>query len=356
MNDKGQVIVIGADWHGEWAKDTHLAFQEAGFCSELIYTNSIGGGSDRSKNINAKIRLEKIKQFFRHRARPIFERVKKMRQRAAERTIVSKIRSFRKPGEPLLVVVIWTPLSLSILKRLSKESGITLILWQGEVPEGHPDWVELYPYFDHIFSVDEEWVPLFGQQSADKVTFLPLASSPTKYFPLRDESEYRDFISEVAFVGYYRQERAETLSVLKDHDMRIYGYYWEDGLLKFSWLKDCYRGPLSNQDANKAFNAGKIQIGRIASPIRYGNTVTQRVFDIALAGSFQLSSSSPTLEKMFGSAVPQFQTVDELKKLVDYYLSHPEERNKLALRAHEITLREHTYAARVQIILKTISK
>lgn len=351
-----QVIVVGADYHGEWAKDVTLAFRAVGMGAELVYTNTLFGGLNSASSVKGRAFLETIKEFFRQHARFFFDFIKGVRRQMAERSLLKKIASFHKPGEKLLVLFIWTPPGETILKYLKKRGGITLMMWEGEIPLGHPGWIPSFPYFDHIFSVDEEWIPLFEKEVQGRTTYLPLSSSPTKYFPLKNEGKDGRFASDIAFVGYYRPERAETLSVLKDRDIKIYGYWWETGMEAFPWLKEKYGGPLSNEDANQAFNEGKIQIGRLHSPVPYGNTITQRVFDIALAGNFQLSGYSAAIEKIFGKSVVMFHNGEELKKLVDYYLAHPEERQRLAGEAHAIALKDHAYASRIKTIIETLQK
>lgn len=351
-----KVIIIGADYHGEWAKDVAIAFREAGVDAELIYTNTLFGGMNSAKSVAQRAVLEKIKQFFRDHARFFFNYVKERRRLMAEATLIKNITAFHKPGEKLLVLFIWTPPSETILADLKKREGLTLFMWEGEIPLGHPNWIPSFPYFDHIFSVDEEWIPLFEKDVQHKITYLPLSSSPAKYFPLKAGERNGKFASDIGFVGYYRPERAETLSVLKDQDLKIYGYWWDTGIEQFPWLKEKYGGPLSNEDANQAFNEGRIQVGRLPSPIPYGNTIVQRVFDIPLTGSFQLSGHSAAVEKIFGKSVPMFRDSKELKELVEYYLAHPDEREKLAAEAHAIAMRDHTYSSRIKTILEVLGK
>jgi spore maturation protein CgeB len=346
-----QVIVVGADWHGEWAKDVYLAFRASGADAEIIYTNTLFGGMGSSK-VAAKARVEIIKQFFRQHTPSLFDFVREVRRWMSERTVLKKIASFHKPGHKLLVLFIWTPPGVSLLKALRTNKEVALVLWQGEAPSRNAQWARSFPYFHHIFSVDEEWLPLFDKEIQRKTTYLPLSSSSTTHFPLPKEAQDQRFISDIAFVGHYRPERAEKLSALKDNNLKIYGYWWEAGVGQFPWLQEKYCGPVSDKDANQVFNGGKIQIGRLSTPIAYGNTITQRVFDAALAGSFQLSEYSLAIEKIFGKSVVMFRDGKELKKLADYYLLHAGERQRLAAQAHAIALKDHTYASRIKTIMK----
>jgi spore maturation protein CgeB len=349
-----QIIVVGADCHNDWAKDVYLTFRDIGVDVEVVYTNTVIGGLDSSSNVATRALLENFKHFFRLYARSFFNFVKEVRRQMSERALLRKIGSFWKPGKKLVVIFIWTPLGVKLTQSIRKMDGVTLVLWQGEAPTRGPQWAPTFPYFDHIFYVDEDWLPLFAPDIQKKASFLPLSSSSLKFFPLKEGEQDKKFVSDIAFVGYYLKERAEALSILKDRDLKIYGYWWDSGAGDYPWIKEKYCGPLSNEDANRVFNGGKIQIGRLPSKVAYGDTITQRVFDISLAGNFQLSAYSPAIKKIFGDAVVMFHDSAELKKLIDYYLAHPDERRRLAAKAHDITLCDHTYHSRVKAILATL--
>lgn len=353
--DELKVLVVGADWHGEWAKDTVLAFRSAGIEADVLYTNTLfsRGHSD----IKSRTKIEGVKKYFRHNARWFFEGVKVARRRLSERALLKKFSSvFEGQSKTALILFIWTPPSERLLKRLNKKKNLILFLWQGEAPPRNLSWTASFPYFEHIFSVDEEWLPLFGQELQERISFLPLASNPLKHFPLDNKSNDIRLISEIAFVGVYHEARAKILACIREYDVKIYGYGWEAGFEKFPWLKEKYHGPLSNEDANKVFNSTKIAIGGLLTPIAYGNTVTQRVFDVALAKNFQLSSYTPAVSKFFGDTVIMFRDGEDLKRLVDYYLKHPEERISLAGKAHAIALANHTYVNRVNEIVSVVER
>ncbi|HVM77094.1 MAG TPA: glycosyltransferase [Candidatus Paceibacterota bacterium] len=349
-----QIIVVGPDHHGDWPKDIYLGIKQAGIGAELIFTNTLVKGTDNNTDISKRARLEKIKQLFRNYARPVFNYVKKRRRLMAERSLFDQVNAAHRPGEKLHVMFMWTPPSIETLKILKENKDIVLSLWLGEAPIREPLWPATFPHFDHFIYVDEEWYPILAPDVQKKSAYIPLASTPEKFFPIKPEEKNDKFKCDIAFVGYYLDERAEVLSVVKDYDLHIYGYRWENGFEKFPWLKEKWKGPLSNEDANQAFNGAKIEIGRALSFVKFGHVVTQRVFDISLAGNFQLSGYAPSLEKMFGDSIPMFNDAKELKEKVDYYLAHPEERERLAKKAHEICLREHTYAHRVQELIKVL--
>ncbi len=86
--------------------------------------------------------------------------------------------------------------------------------------------------------------------------------------------------------------------------------------------------------------------------------VSLRVFDILATKSFVLADYSPDLHDLFDGEVVSYKSSKELKKLAEYYLQHPVERNEIAARGYEIIKRKHTIEHRLRRILsdlKTLS-
>jgi spore maturation protein CgeB len=73
-----------------------------------------------------------------------------------------------------------------------------------------------------------------------------------------------------------------------------------------------------------------------------------RVFEVPTAGGFLLTENSPDQHLFYEIDKEQavFETVEELVEKARYYLSHPDERDAMALAAYERTQAEHTYEQR----------
>lgn len=349
--EKGQkIVVVGADWYGGWAKDFYLALRELGMDAELIYTNSVpfaAGNSDSSALL-----LERVKKVVRWMGGFFFKTAKHIRTYLAERELLKKLSKFNFEKESVTVISIWTPLSPSVLQSL-KNRGIRLVMWQGEPASRNPEWAKALGYYDHIFIVDDEWASDFeSQELKKKLHLLPLATNPHIHKPISSpqniSEEYR---ADVAFVGLYRPERARIISVLKDLGLKVYGPGWEAGFIEFPWLKDKYFGILSNEEVMTVFNNAKISIGALGISFNPGPTTTQRTFDISASRKFQLSQYNHLTPKFFGNAVVTFRSTEELREKAEYYLAHPEERDRLSAEAYEITLRDHTYVNRARTLL-----
>ena len=252
------------------------------------------------------------------------------------------------------MICVWTPLEPHVLEAL-REKKVRCLLWQGEPPIDNARWAPSFDHCEHVFVIEEGYLEYFPAHVLPKVSILPLATNDSVHYSLEEVSP--QFVSEVSFIGLYRHGRADILSVLQEFDIKIYGHGWEEGFESFPWLKKAYQGPLTAEQTNEVFNGAQISIGRLALGFtpEVGQTTNQRVFDISCANAFQLTQYIPSTEKFFGDAVVTFDSKESLHNLAKHYLDHQEERKILAKRAHAITLKNHTYRARIEEIFRIIN-
>ena len=70
-----------------------------------------------------------------------------------------------------------------------------------------------------------------------------------------------------------------------------------------------------------------------------------------------LTDNKETLWEMFApEEVVTFHNLDDAREKLAYYLKYPETRRRLAARARERVLSQHTYGHRAQIILNQMTK
>ena len=66
--------------------------------------------------------------------------------------------------------------------------------------------------------------------------------------------------------------------------------------------------------------------------------IAPKIFDILASGGFCISDKNPGIEEIFGDTVPQYESPEHLKELVDFYVGNPDERLKLMERGRKIAL------------------
>ena len=82
-----------------------------------------------------------------------------------------------------------------------------------------------------------------------------------------------------------------------------------------------------------------------------GYAVNERLFWICGAGGFQLCDENPLIRQFYEEDEVPMATAEEFKEKFEYYLAHPEERDRMSKKAHDRTMREHLYEHRVKEIM-----
>lgn len=82
-----------------------------------------------------------------------------------------------------------------------------------------------------------------------------------------------------------------------------------------------------------------------------GYAVNERLFWIPGAGGFQIADENPLVREFYDEDEVPMSTAEDFKEIFNYYLDQPEEREKMAKKAHERTMREHLYEHRITKIL-----
>lgn len=177
---------------------------------------------------------------------------------------------------------------------------------------------------------------------------------------------------DVSFVGGWSRPRAKIINRLQKAGIAVsvYGAGWPDSKR------------ISDQEMINVFAASKINLALNSPPGRFNANslgrlffrrslnrivpdfhfysnfrswlyrgipqIKARHFEIPACGGFTLTSPADDLENYFkiGEEMEIYNGLDDLVEKVKYYLSHDEERNRIALAGYERTIKEHTYEKR----------
>jgi spore maturation protein CgeB len=149
---------------------------------------------------------------------------------------------------------------------------------------------------------------------------------------------------------YYR---AKLLEPFLGYDLKIWGASYPE------WLESPLRSKypdvyVAELEKSKAFCAAKIVLNTMNYAEIWG--VNDRTFHAAGCGAFQIADARPRLAELFepDKEIVTFDSADELKDKVDYYLSHPDERQAIADAGYARAHREHTYALRLKRMLDVV--
>ena len=117
----------------------------------------------------------------------------------------------------------------------------------------------------------------------------------------------------------------------------------------------------SHESTGNIFNASKINLNLHSSTERdgvdpTGDFLNPRTFELAGCGAFQLVDRRALLDEVFtpGEDIVTFEDTEDLKKKIDYYLEHEDERKAIAEKSRRTVLEKHTYQHRLRDMLSVI--
>ncbi len=203
------------------------------------------------------------------------------------------------------------------------------------------------------------------------------AANPTFYRPYERTDEF-----EVTFVGSCYGNRPEYIRYLLDRgiDVRVYGPGWSDlapprvqirvrraaGQIRRRLAgkpphpallptQCCCGGMLSDEGMVQMYSRSRVSLGfsvvgeshGASQPIRQ---VRLRDFEAPMSGAFYMVEYMPEMEEFFvlGEEIACYTSKRDLADQLSYYLSHPEQMERIRIAGHERALRDHTWQQRLR--------
>ncbi|MDE6744356.1 MAG: glycosyltransferase [Lachnospiraceae bacterium] len=188
----------------------------------------------------------------------------------------------------------------------------------------------------------------------------PIMQDFKKHVPDLTRSPYAPYFSPsyiIAhhFIGMHAAvvERRRLLSMLSEnHAVDLYTFSDTSHLPKVhnrGGAKTLTEMPL-------IFHQSRINLNMTIRPIQTG--LSLRIFDILGCGGFLLTNYQQELGELYeiGKDVEVFTSKEELADKAAYYLTHDEERQKIARNGYEKTRALHTYETRISQMIRIIFK
>ena len=212
----------------------------------------------------------------------------------------------------------------------------------------HPDQVtpDNLAGFDRIYCASPLFRPKLLAMGYDGVRDMPACTAKR---PVRSQVEY-----DVIFLGNARGSRPDGRGIVRDlgdtnHNFKVWGNLWE-GLLPDRYYGGRY---WAYERLEYLYAAARITLNDHHPDMAREGFVSNKVFDILASGGFVLSDRNPGLGLLFGATVPQYETPEQLRDLVDFFLENDSAREKLRVEACQAALR-HTYRARAHEFVREL--
>lgn len=223
----------------------------------------------------------------------------------------------------------------------------------------------LAPLYDFVFTLERNCISYYQQIGCQHVNYLPLGVHPGYYRPRNPRLSLR---GDVCFIGTAYWNRVsvfhELLPRLAPRDFRISGLWW-DRLPDYArWQNRIELGKwMAPLETAEYYNAHRIVINvhrahddetfnKNAAGITAASP-NPRTFEISACGTLQIVDDRDDITQFFtpGEEIVTYRSVEELADKIDYYLANEAEREAIAFRALQRTMRDHSYVSRLSQLL-----
>ncbi len=257
----------------------------------------------------------------------------------------------------LILIIKGEIYSDNTIMELKKNSGTKIVTWLIDDPflmwdeDGPPQYIKSatksYKFYDKVYNFDSFYNNRFKDSGYKNTEYLPLAFSPTCYYPLDTPSIY-----DISFVGIGYRKRINLMSQLnKSHKykMVLAGDNWSPKEFKGQKVT----GWLDGKNTNLIYNQTKINVN--INHFQSVNGSNLRTFEILGAGGFLLVEPLKDLKDLFedGKDLVFYNDIVELKEKVEYFLVHENERKEIAANGYKKAIKNHTFKNRIAQIVKS---
>jgi spore maturation protein CgeB len=261
----------------------------------------------------------------------------------------------------VILALAQAPLTPDILDRM-REFDMVTAFWFVEDFRELTYWKEVAERYSHFFAIqNRETFEASETLKGIDFHYLPLGCDPSLHKPMKlNATEKLRFGSEVSFVGAGYYNRQMFFEGLLDFDFRIWGTEWDWHSPVARVVQEQGRR-VTTREAAKIFNGSAININLHSSTYHRGinpagDFVNPRTFEIASCRGFQLVDPRSHLADLFepDQEVVCFDSIEDLREKITYYLSHREARETIALKGQKRARRHHTYEKRMTRVLEVV--
>jgi hypothetical protein len=240
-----------------------------------------------------------------------------------------------------------------VLLRLKKHKipSMTyhLDLWLGLSRQRDLRRKPVYQHIDHFFTVDRKMAEWFNTRTNVKGHYVPAGvyDKECVYTPTTPKED-------VIFVGSktYHPEwpyRPKLINFLSKTYGTRFNLYGREGL-----------GIVRGQDLNNLYASTKVVVGDTLCPnFNYPDYWSDRIYETIGRGGFLIHPYINGLEKEFEDkkhvVFYEYNNLNQLQELINYYLEHDAEREEIRRSGHELVKNNYTYKNRWETILKELN-
>ncbi len=210
---------------------------------------------------------------------------------------------------------------------------------------------ELIELYDLFCTKERYAIETLRRVGLKNLRYLPCHCVPTlHYAPEPTPDEEKRFSAEIGFTGNYYPYRGRFFAELADLPITIWGRGWDQASpqVRAGWAGRSAWG----REKPLSYSLPKIVLN-LHHPLNDIFGVNERLFEVASCGGFQLTDWREDVGRMFevGKEIVTYQDAADCRRLIEYYLGHPDERAAIAAAGQRRAHREHTVSLRLAELL-----
>lgn len=247
----------------------------------------------------------------------------------------------------------------STIKRIKEEIDTCVIHFYGDFRWEPQDWVvDIGRYADYTLFYHKEaaLIKQYEELGVRNTGFWWVGTDPDIFYPRERGKTY-----DIAFMANNystdawgeHNPRLELVNAIvgKGFNLHIFGNNWE----YLSHLPNVHIHPFVDLEKfAKACSAAKITLGINAVNNVRMYASWRRTLNSMASGAFHLAHYVPGLEDVFENKkhLVWFNSVPEAIELIEYYLAHDEERERIAEAGRQEVLAHHTWDIRIAEMMR----
>jgi glycosyltransferase involved in cell wall biosynthesis len=204
--------------------------------------------------------------------------------------------------------------------------------------------------FDAVFAASPLLAERLTSLSGQQVATLLQCTDQRRFRPVAPDLHRRH---EVLFVGNARGVRDSVGTALKAGIVpTVYGVRWDGLLPARAWAGDY----IPNEELPAVYRAAGVVLNDHWLDMRESGVISNRLFDLAACGARIVSDRVAGLEEVFGESVLTYGTPETLAAAVLQHLNETAERREAREEAAERVRRDHTFDARADQLLDSVTR
>lgn len=203
--------------------------------------------------------------------------------------------------------------------------------------------------YDGILVASKIYTNILKNSLNVPVIYLPQATDPNHFKKINCKKIY-----DIVFVGNNyngeagRQIIKDVLSI--DCNLAIWGKDWR-GVVPQKFIMGDF---INWKQLPVIYNKAKIVLNDHHPFMKMYGFINNRVFDVSACEVFLISDKVKDIESEI--SIVTYENESELKKLIYYYLEHPQKRELKAKEVRQIVIKNHTFDHRIRQIIDFIKK